>query len=179
MPTPQAARGGGLGPRLAKSRQAADGVPVSPAAQSGDFSRLVDRFKGQESVRVEAAYRDVEQRSPDRVSQTASRTSSPGREAAPGETTGSASAGELWGRIEPFWRSLSARVERPVTLEVSLDGLAGLSRPPTVVRDAGAMLDEPRLRAEARALQALAGCLPRGELRFARRVYRLEFTAEP
>ena len=35
--------------------------------------------------------------------------------------------------------------------------------------------DEPRLRSEARALQALAACLPRGDLRFARRVYRLEF----
>ena len=47
-----------------------------------------------------------------------------------------------------------------------------------MVRDVDARLDEPRLRSEARALQALAACLPRGDLRFARRVYRLEFGVE-
>lgn len=54
---------------------------------------------------------------------------------------------------------------------------AALSRPPAVIRDEDARLDEPRLRSEARALQALAACLPRGDLRLARRVYRLEFSA--
>ena len=41
-------------------------------------------------------------------------------------------------------------------LEVTLNAGAGLARPPGVVRDVDARLDEPRLRSEARALQALA-----------------------
>jgi hypothetical protein len=99
------------------------------------------------------------------VSQWAARTPTTGKpseQLAQGETMGSASAGKLWGRIEPCWRNLNTPVERP----------------PAVVRDVDARLDEPRLRSEARALQALAACLPRGDLRFARRVYRLEFGVE-
>ena len=101
-------------------------------------------------------------------------TGKPSERPTQGEMVGSASAGELWGRIEPCWRNLKTSVERPVVLEVTLNVGAGLARPPSVVRDVEARLDEPRLRSEARALQAPA-CLPRGDLRFARRVYRLEF----
>ncbi|WP_340643887.1 hypothetical protein [Phenylobacterium sp.] len=183
IPQTASAGGGALQPLFAKYRTASEGlpVPVGRISPNGDFSRLVNRLQqpaAQQQDRVEAKYPDSIQHSPERVSPTANRTSSPGYAAANGETAGSASAGDLWGRIEPCWRNLSTRVERPVTLEVSLDATGGLSRPPSVVRETNEMLDEQRLRAEARALQALAGCLPRGDLSFARRVYRLEFTAE-
>ena len=124
---------------------------------------------------------EVPLRSPERVSQWAAKittTGKPSQQPAQGEMVGSASAGELWGRIEPCWQNLKTPVERPVVLEVTLNAGAGLARPPSVVRDVDARLDEPRLRSEARALQALASCLPRGDLRFARRVYRLEFGVE-
>ena len=65
-----------------------------------------------------------------------------------------------------------------MVLEVTLNAGAGLARPPSVACDVDARLDEPRLRSKARALQALAACLPRRDLRFARRVYRLEFGVE-
>lgn len=82
---------------------------------------------------------------------------------------------EPWGRIEPCWRNLSLHAERTVTLEISLDGAGALAHPPQVIRSVDAMLDEQRLRAEARALAAVAECLPRGDPRFAGRSYRLEF----
>ena len=184
---PDADQGGGtLTPLYAKMKQADEGMAVafSPTSPSRDFAKLVNRFQrsdvsAQDKRRVDSAA--LEARSPERVSQWAAKaptTGKPSEQPTQGETVGSASAGELWGRIEPCWRSLKTPVERPVVLEVTLSAGAGLARPPSVVRDVDARLDEPRLRSEARALQALADCLPRGDLRFARRVYRLEFGVE-
>jgi hypothetical protein len=44
-----------------------------------------------------------------------------------------------------------------------------------VILRGNAALDERRLTAEAAALQALSACLPRGDLRFSSRSYRLNF----
>jgi len=182
----QAAGGGGLRPLFAKYRAATDGiaVPVSEDRPSSALSRMAERLGAANSnttsdKAVQATKRDGEQRSPKRAYEFAARVANPSPAAArasTGQTTvGAASTGELWGRIEPCWRNLSLHADRAVTLEVSLDGAGGLAHPPQVVRPVDALLDEQRLRAEARALAAVAACLPRGDLRFAGRSYRLEF----
>jgi len=100
-------------------------------------------------------------------------------QADPGQVRGSASTGKLWGAIEPCWRNLGARGRVPVTLEVALDGTGDLRTPPKVIRSNTALLNEPRLQAEASALAAVAACVPRGDLRFSGKVYRLEFPGQP
>jgi hypothetical protein len=179
--------GGQVAPLFAKYRPAADGVvaPISPTRTSRDFARLVDRFQRPDVPQPQQPRPDnlpdaPQARAPDRPSSTPSPVAAAARAAdhpTPGETTGQASTGDLWGRIEPCWRNLATPGERPVTLEVSLNAAGTISRPPQVIRAPDAKLDEPRLRSEARALQALTGCLPRGDLRFARQVFRLEFRA--
>jgi hypothetical protein len=96
-----------------------------------------------------------------------------------GETTGTASTGALWGAIEPCWRNLGFRGQVPVTIDVPLDSGGKLRGPPSVVRASSALLSEPRLKSEANALAAIAACMPRGDVRLARRTYRLEFPATP
>lgn len=96
----------------------------------------------------------------------------------PGPAVGSARAGStggLWGVVEPCWRAVAPGSRVPVTLEVSIDGASRLAAPPAILRPNGARLDEVRLRSEALALNALAECLPRGDLRIAGGFYRLEF----
>jgi hypothetical protein len=70
------------------------------------------------------------------------------------------SAGGIWGEIEPCWRSLPNTSRVPVTLQVILDDAGRVSKPPQIVRPPSATLDEARLIAEARALAALAACVP-------------------
>jgi len=96
----------------------------------------------------------------------------------PGPATGAAKAGStggLWGAVEPCWRAVAPGSRVAVTLEVRLDAGSRLAAPPTIVRPDGATLDETRLRAEALALNALAQCLPQGDLRLAGGFYRLDF----
>jgi hypothetical protein len=66
-----------------------------------------------------------------------------------------------------------------VTIEVSLDATGSLRGPPRVMRDAAALLSDPRLKSEANALMALSACMPRGDLGLAGKSYRLEFPATP
>lgn len=85
------------------------------------------------------------------------------------------STGGLWGAIEPCWRARAGAARIPVSLEVSIDAHGGLSIPPRILRETAAGLSEARLNAEASALQALGTCLPRGDLRYAGKTYRLDF----
>jgi hypothetical protein len=48
-----------------------------------------------------------------------------------------------------------------------------------VIRAAAALVNEPRLQAEAGALAAVAACAPRGDLSLGGKTYRLEFPAAP
>lgn len=108
------------------------------------------------------------------------RHQTPGRttaKAADGQAGASASSGGLWGRIEPCWRTSANRSKVPVTLEVAIDGSGNLSKPPRILRDAAGN-DERQLAAEAAALAALSACLPRGDVAFGNRIYRLEFRPE-
>jgi len=91
----------------------------------------------------------------------------------------SASTGDLWGQVEPCWRSLPIPARIPVSIEISLDAFGVLREPPKVIRQPGVRIEEARLRAEDRALAALADCLPRHGQRVPAGVYRLEFGAGP
>ena len=82
--------------------------------------------------------------------------------------------GDMWDQIETCWRPDAAV---PVTLEVVIDSGGRLAVPPRILRPDGARLDEPRLRAEARAVQAVASCTPfrSGAPLFGRKIYRFAF----
>jgi hypothetical protein len=71
-----------------------------------------------------------------------------------------ASSGALWGAIEPCWKQQKGASRVPVTIEISLNGLGQLAKPPTIIRPVGAQLDEARLVSEARAIGAIAACAP-------------------
>ena len=60
-------------------------------------------------------------------------------------------------------------------MRLEVDGRSALQGPPRMLRDASALLTEPRLKSEANALAALAACLPRGGARAGR--YELQFPA--
>ena len=87
-----------------------------------------------------------------------------------------ASAGDLWGQIQPCWDRLPAVASVPVSLEITLDARGLIATPPKIVRSGGAP-DERRLISEARALAAITACVPYrpvvgiGD----RRVFRVEF----
>jgi hypothetical protein len=83
--------------------------------------------------------------------------------------------GGLWGLVSPCWDRIGGASRVRVTLEVALDGRGRISRPPRIIRAGSDAADEPRLRAEAQALAALAACAPQADWRLANRVYRLEF----
>ena len=86
--------------------------------------------------------------------------------------------GDMWGRIETCWRPEAAVV---VTLEVVIDSSGRLALPPRILRPDGARLDERRLIAEARAIQAVAACAPfrSGAPLFGKKTYRFAFAAKP
>ena len=75
----------------------------------------------------------------------------------PGTTT---STGSLWGQIEPCWRDIPDVSLVPVTLEVTLDEHGRITAPPVIHRPDRSVPDERRLIAEARALAAVAACVP-------------------
>jgi hypothetical protein len=175
-------------PLFARLRAARDGVPLS--AQQGE--RRTDLASLVERLRREAASTQATQESrappvdahgspvpaPSRPSR--SERSTDGQQAdADGDASGAASTGRLWGAIEPCWRNLGVRGRVPVILEVALDGSGGLRTPPRVIRSTTAILNEPRLQAEAGALAAVAACAPRGDASLGGRTYRLEFPAAP
>jgi hypothetical protein len=75
----------------------------------------------------------------------------------PGAT---ASAGKLWGAIEPCWRAVPQVSRVPVTLIIMLDEGGRVSAPPLIVRPDMSQPDETRLISEARALAAVSACVP-------------------
>ncbi len=83
--------------------------------------------------------------------------------------------GDMWAQIQPCWRPQTAVA---VMLEVVIDGQGRLVVPPRILRPANARLDETRLVAEARAVQAVAACAPfrSGLPLFGRATYRFAFT---
>jgi len=150
------------------------------------FAAMADRLRGQQpkSTQLQAsemASKADEQGSPHPSPLPASRAQllADAKSGDDGDRAGSTSTGSLWGIVEPCWRNLGPRGRVPVVLEVSLDGAADLRVPPRVIRSPSALIDEPRLQAESSALAALAACIPRGDLRFGRKTYRLEFPAAP
>lgn len=181
--TVSAERNTDLTPLVARLRttRAEDGVPVPVSPPTDDFRGLADRLTANQTARrepAEAATPGENSRRPaPRPLSEALGESRDSRETTDGETTGSPSTGELWGRVAPCWRNLGRRNKVAVTLEVSLDALGRIRTPPKVVRASAAIVDEPRLQSEAGALAALAACLPRNEPRFGNQVHRLEFPA--
>jgi hypothetical protein len=78
----------------------------------------------------------------------------------PGET---ASAGDLWGQIAPCWRKAPNVSRVPVILDLTLTSDGRIAIPPLIVRPDASAPNELRLVAEARALAAVAACVPYGE----------------
>jgi len=146
-----------LAERLTTPEQPQDNRPPQPAAVSRESGALDPR-----DAAARPRSRGDDERSDD----------------ARGQSGASASTGALWGKIAPCWRNLGAsRV--PVTLEIELDSRGQLRRPPGILRSEAARLDDPRLQAEERAIAALAACLPRNDVRFGGKTYRLDFPAKP
>jgi hypothetical protein len=67
---------------------------------------------------------------------------------------------DLWKAIEPCWRRVADKNTVSVTLSVSFSPLGNLSKPPQIVRETGASLNDKRLRSESLAITALAQCGP-------------------
>jgi len=73
--------------------------------------------------------------------------------------SGASAGGGLWGQIKPCWDKLGAATV-PVSLEIILDRNGKIATPPRIIRPDGAAPDEKRLISEARALAAVAACVP-------------------
>lgn len=67
---------------------------------------------------------------------------------------------DLWKAIEPCWRRVADKNTVSVTLSVSFSPLGNLAKPPQIVRENGASLNDKRLRSESLAITALAQCGP-------------------
>jgi len=147
------------------------------AQQQAELYAENHRAKPQTSVQAlfDAADRDgpkmADQASPDTkgVAEAASATGNslapPARgQRADGETGmgpgAAASTGALWGQIEPCWRNIPDVSLVPVTLEITLDENGRITSPPIIHRPNTSTPDEHRLIAEARALAAIAACVP-------------------
>ena len=176
-------------PLLIKLRPsaAADGIPVPTAPEPDKFSALAERLGSQDRQAAAPDRRTEADRVqpqgayiPDavRLSDARSRKTRTDQ-GTDGETSNAASTGALWGAIAPCWRNLNFRGQVEVTIEVSLDAKGSLRGPPRVMREAAALLSDPRLKSEANALMALTACMPRGDLELAGKSYRLEFPATP
>jgi hypothetical protein len=174
------AEAGGLRPLFAKLGSDAPAV-VAPDPHGGSaLGQLFDRLSRQQpqmsptKVPVPAAPPEAEANDDDmgQADRTAG-AGAPNKMSGPGKAGG----GGLWGQIEPCWRNLGLHPAAPVTLDIVLDPAGRLAAPPRIVRTAGQPVDEPRLRAEAGALAALAQCLPKSDARFGGQAYRLDFSA--
>lgn len=171
-----------LSPLAARLRNVAaqDSLPIPNTAPTDDFRSLADRLAASQDARPKPSTADpgeAAKRPAPRPLSEALGERQDGREKTDGETTGSASTGELWGRVAPCWRNIGRRNKVAVTLEVSLDSLGRLRTPPKVLRASAAVVDEPRLQSESSALAALAACLPRNEPQFGSQMHLLEFPA--
>jgi hypothetical protein len=84
---------------------------------------------------------------------------------------------KLWGQVAPCWRKIPEASAVPVILEVALNDLGLIASPPRIVRPASGPINEKRLIAEARALTAVAACVPYrpGAPLGTRKTYRLTF----
>jgi hypothetical protein len=70
------------------------------------------------------------------------------------------SDGGLWGQVKPCWDKLPNVSTVPVTLLVSLNNQGLIDAPPKIVRPNSTPPDQGRLTSEARALTAIASCVP-------------------
>jgi hypothetical protein len=172
---------GGLRPLFARFDTGQPPVAVDTTAPSGDLAKFMHRLQSQPHPAQTAANEDLAR---DRTSQARraldNRTSETGATSPAGEG-GSGRSGTpsgLWGAMESCWRSLPAHSSLPVTLDVTLDFEGRIAVPPKIIRVSGVPIDEPHLQAEAQALAALSACVPRGDVRFGGRTYRLEFGRE-
>lgn len=153
----------------------ANPIEVAPPTKkpgASELDELAQRLRARNASAPQEARRQVPETAPSEAKRADGKD---GKAETAGETSSTGSTGALWGRIEPCWRRIAGGVQVPVTLEVALDATGGVSKPPKILRGQTARLDEERLSAEAQALSALAACLPRGDLRFSGRVYKLEF----
>ncbi len=160
---------------LLKARFADRGVvaPAGPHPNLSGFAALAERLQSSTTPTAKTG----QARPAPSGSPQSSETLAKGPQGQDNQVRGRASTGELWGRIEPCWRDIGGRLNRSVSLELSLDGASKLDKPPVVLRAANTPLDPTQLSAEAAALQALQQCLPRGDPRFGGKVYRVEFKA--
>jgi len=177
-----------LQPLFAKFDRASEQPPVtvSKGGASSGFEGLVERLTQRDpsglppKPRPDHATRpldDEPEETPARAG-TVGRQNTPGpaaTQAAKGATPAEVSSGPLWGRVEPCWRDLSANAHVAVILEVEFDRRGRLAKPPRILRPVSAPVTEDRLRAEGRALAALAACLPQADFPLAGTVQRLEF----
>jgi hypothetical protein len=67
---------------------------------------------------------------------------------------------DLWKAIEPCWRRVADKNTVSVTLSVSFSPLGNLAKPPKIVREAGARINDKLRRSENLAITALAQCGP-------------------
>lgn len=160
----------------------ADAAPIHASEKRTELSSLADRLRPPEppkpptEPRRERSAADAQgSPSPSEKALSRSRGDLAAARGEEGLTSADAPSGDLWGRIEPCWRKLPAKAKVAVTIRVALDGQGRLRTPPSVMRTDRTNLDDTRLRAEERALAALAACMPRSEPRFGGRSYDLEF----
>jgi hypothetical protein len=167
-------------PLIAENGSDAPPIMLPPKTEGSHLAALMQRLQA-DAMRPWAQPADTPRRSAERIATAAAPLADPGEAgtASPGATSGPpGSTGALWGKVEPCWRNLAARAAVPVTLEIAVDRTGGVSTPPKVIRGPDATIDERRLRSEALAVTALAGCMPRGDLRFSGRVFRLDFAPQ-
>jgi len=156
--TPQPAASAPL-EALAQRLQARSPVPTLPyaaeAGRSGDVASLFDGDKagwgrGEQGAGADAAGSAASGGRETRTAQSSLR----------GDRGAAASSGDFVGQVEACWRSLPLRSSTLVALEVVINEKGRLAAKPTILRPAGARLDEARLTAEATALRAIQTCLP-------------------
>lgn len=142
------------------------------ARPPGDLNKLFSAIGEVAGTGRKGQGRDAAGGAPDRGRQQQTASAS-----AAGDPSDDVSSGDLWGQVEPCWKRLPQRSMTPVSLEVVLNDRGGLAIPPKIIRAPGAAPDETRLVAEARALTAIAACLPYKSVALpgSKRTFRLTF----
>jgi len=152
---------------LARLTHAPDGIAVAPKPdRSSALEGLAQRLSRN------AARAEVPQSRESRAGADPNALSEITQEAA--QSRRASNATDLAGSFEPCWDKFGGSALAPVVIEIALDGRGRLAKPPMIVRAKGAALDERRLRSEAAAISAIAGCAPQSDLRFANATYRVE-----
>ena len=164
-----------------------DATPAQVSPRSGDLGQLFKEIAQSHAAPKSQEDKDAAKARPgageNGAQQQRSRAKGPQAKADAVEGDGDErgdkgrAAGDMWDQIETCWRP-DAPV--PVTLEVVIDSGGRLAVPPRILRPDGARLDELRLRAEARAVQAVANCAPfrSGAPLFGRKIYRFAFAGK-